>query len=123
MHPADYLPFDQLTALDPDELGLRLLPFLANWPQASRALELGILTRSLEQGYPNHPLGELRLAVREAWAWLEGRGLLLEHPGYHSPNNLRVLSRKANALAKEQDPARSYKARRLDKPSLNYGPL
>jgi uncharacterized protein (TIGR02391 family) len=62
---------------------------------------------------------EIELAVREGWAWLEGAGLLIEHPRYQQPNIVRTLSRRARQLAREPDALRAFSARQIPKAALH----
>jgi hypothetical protein len=118
-HLADTIPDpDVLLAFEPEELGLRVLPILADWPRGEM-LELGrFLTRTLGpsnipgQGpssqhppYPHARRHELEQAIAEAWAWLEGAALLIPARGHVGHHEVRVLSRKARQLAKENNPA------------------
>jgi uncharacterized protein (TIGR02391 family) len=59
-------------------------------------------------------------AVREAWAWLEGQGLLIKTPGYIGHNPLRSLSRRARQLANEPDARKVFSARRIPKETLHH---
>jgi uncharacterized protein (TIGR02391 family) len=132
-HLADTIPDpDVLLAFEPEELGLRVLPILADWPRGEM-LELGrFLTRTLGpsnipgQGpssqhppYPHARRHELEQAIAEAWAWLEGAALLIPARGHVGHHEVRVLSRKARQLAKENNPAQTYTSRRLAKDSLH----
>jgi uncharacterized protein (TIGR02391 family) len=69
--------------------------------------------------YPPERSAQVEWAIREAWAWLEGSGLLIEDPKYHLPNAARLLSRRAQQLAREPNPRRALSARRLLKESLH----
>src|SRR3712207_8227542 len=82
MHLVDVIPdADVLLALEPDELGLRMLPVLARWP-VRQPLELGEFLRVVlgdgrhTSHYPGDRRFEIQDAIREAWAWLEGAALL-----------------------------------------------
>ena len=127
MNLSDILPdADAIIALEPDELGLRILQILSHWPLHLHQLELGIFINSAlgpanppSGPYPANKRGELTRAIREAWYWLEGAALLIPHPGYHEPHALRVLSRRAEKLGSEPDPSRSFSVRRLPKESLH----
>lgn len=124
---------DTLLALEPDELGLRMLPVLARWPssdgltiQSFRNLILGhddapadSLASAAHCPYPSAQRGEIDEAIREAWAWLEGAALLIEHPGYKFPTVVRKLSRRGRKLALESNPHRVVSARRLPKEVLH----
>lgn len=106
-----------LTALEPEELGLRLLPWIRNLPSGNR--ELGYALREVREG-PGEFRGEwVRIAIREAWAWLEGAALLFEAPGYGSPSALRILSRRAVKLVNEPNAQRTYGARHIQKDTLH----
>jgi uncharacterized protein (TIGR02391 family) len=120
---------DALCALEPDELGLRMLPVLAasqpRTPQhTSQQLTLPTFIQSV-LGLPNQPSGqypaeryvEIDEAIREAWAWLVGSALLVSHPYWKDP--VRRLSRRAQQLAQEPNPRRVLSARRIPKDSLH----
>ena len=63
---------------------------------------------------------EIAVAVSEAWAWLENATLLIEHPPYApSQPSTRMLSRRAQQLAKESEPHRAFSARRIPKEALH----
>ncbi|MCJ8141638.1 TIGR02391 family protein [Ancylobacter sp. A5.8] len=108
---------DVLAALEPEELGLRLLPWLATIPAGNRQLLWAV--QEANKSYDGHLHRHVDTAIREAWAWLEGQALLIESPQYGSPNSVRVLSRKAVQLVKEQDPRRAFSARLIPKESLH----
>jgi hypothetical protein len=102
MNLADVVPDgDVLVALEPEELGLRILQVLATWNPQIRQIRLSLFLNGALTGYSNHPRrGQIEPAIREAWARLEGQGLLLQDPRYMQ-GDMRVLSRKARRLAKE----------------------
>ena len=128
---------DVLLALDPEELGLRLLPSLAK-PSNMQGIPLSLQTFlsfsfapvhfpgghvGFNSPYPAERHREIKEAIAEAWAWLEGEGLVvptlenLTGGGleFH-PRNRRV-SRKGQRLAAEPRPALS--ARVLPKDALH----
>jgi hypothetical protein len=119
---------DFLIALEPEELGLRMLPALATWPRFQE-LHLELLLDYLignSRGptpsgqYPQNRRMEIAVAVSEAWAWLENATLLIEHPPYApSQPSTRMLSRRAQQLAKESEPHRAFSARRIPKEALH----
>lgn len=119
MHLADVIPEgDVLIALEPDELGLCILQVLGRGTYSNQ-LELGSFLRSAVTGYPNHPQREeIQQAIREAWAWLEGQGLLLQDP--HFGDGMRVVSRKGRRLAKEARARRALTGHRLAKDNLHW---
>ena len=102
MNLADVVPDgDVLVALEPEELGLRILQVLATWSPQIRQIRLGLFLNGALTGYSSYPRrDQIERAIGEAWAWLEGQGLLLQDPRY-MPGDMRVLSRKARRLAKE----------------------
>jgi uncharacterized protein (TIGR02391 family) len=116
---------DVLCALEPEELGMRMLPVLAAWDRRFNPLTLSgflqIVQGNLQapSGYPAARITEIEMAVREAWAWLEGAALLIEGPGYHQPNVTRVFSRRARQMAHEPDARRAFSARQIPKGSLH----
>ena len=128
---------DALLALEPDELGLRMLPLFARpAPMPGMALSLqsflgmefapvhligGYVGNSAP--YPPERHHELKDAVAEAWAWLEGQGLIVPRlenlrgsgPEFHPTN--RRLSRRGLRLA--QEPQLAVAARQLPKDVLH----
>ena len=117
-----------LCALEPEELGLRMLPVLARWPELHRSQQLTLDAfivsvvgdyRGYASQYPAEHKAQVEGAIREAWAWLEGLALLIKHPGYIEPNRVRALSRRAQKLALEPDAQRGFSARRIPKETLH----
>jgi len=127
---ADLIPDpDVVCAFEPEELGLRMLPVLATYSR-SPGLRLEpdmffptIIGSDQLGGYPGqyppNRRGEIRIALIEAWAWLEGQGLLVRDPGWVGPHGIRMLSRRAQQLAKEPEPHRAFSARRIPKEALH----
>jgi hypothetical protein len=126
---ADLIPdADVLYALEPDELGLRMLPVLAWWERNYRSVQLTLdafLVTVVGDGrghhgqYPVQQSTKVEDAVREAWAWLESAVLLVKARGYYEPNHVRTLSRRGLQLAQEHDPTRAFAARRIPKEVLH----
>lgn len=118
---------DVLVALEPDELGLRMLPVLWTFSRTPsiQFQQDSFLPTVIGNGhgypgqYPGNRRGEIRIALIEAWAWLEGQGLLVRDPGYVGNHGVRMLSRRAQQLAKEPEPHRAFSARRLSKEALH----
>jgi uncharacterized protein (TIGR02391 family) len=115
---------DLLCAFEPDELGLRMLPVLAEWRPydpltLARFLQVVHGTPQAPGGYPPARRREIEDAIREAWAWLEGTALLIEAPGFQQPNSVRSLSRRAWQLARVPDARRVFSARQIPKESLH----
>jgi hypothetical protein len=129
MKLVDLLPDSAaLLALEPDdELGLRILPVLAEWRHVGNPMTLSTFVDSVVGGkspnypgqYPSHQRAEIGMALREAWTWLEGQALLIESPAFVSPTSVRALSRRAQLLAKEPDAQKVYGTRRLRKEALH----
>jgi Protein of unknown function (Hypoth_ymh) len=117
---------DLVVSLEPAELGLRLLPVLASVRPPLPPLQpdhfLATIAGSNQAGYPGqYPTnyrGELTIALLEAWAWLEGQGLLVRDPRQNKSQDWR-LSRRAEQLAKEPEPYRAFSARRISKEALH----
>lgn len=128
MKLVDLIPdADVLIALEPEELGLRLLPVLAAWPHQGNPMQLDRLlpsvvgdTRSRDH-LGQYPLDDrtpqIEVALREAWAWLEGAGLLIQSSSYGPP--ARMMSRRAKQLVVKPNPRRVLSARRIPKGSLH----
>jgi uncharacterized protein (TIGR02391 family) len=130
MRLVDVIPdADALCALEPDELGLRMLPVLAACSPRTPdhrsqqltlpsfiQLVLGLPNQPTDQ-YPTRRHAEIDEAIRVAWAWLEGSALLVSHPSWRDP--VRRLSRRAQQLAQEPNPRRVLSARRIPKDSLH----
>lgn len=108
---------EALIALEPDELGLRLLPWIATFPSGNR--ELGFALSEVRECWPGRGREAAVVAVHEAWAWLEGAALLILSTQFVGMHGVRVLSRRATRLAAEPDPRRVFAARRIAKDSLN----
>lgn len=126
MKLSDVIPdADVLCALEPEELGLRMLPVLAAWDRRFNLLTLSgflqVVQGNLQapSGYPAAQSTEIEMAVREAWAWLEGAALLIEGPGYHQPNVTRVFSRRARQMTREHNAAHPFSARQIPKGALH----
>jgi uncharacterized protein (TIGR02391 family) len=120
---------EALIAFEADELGLRLLPFLAKWPrhEVMQLSTLIILVNGHPQAPAQTPVGAgtyprefnaaIEEALREAWAWLIGAALLVPHPNYN--HSAALLSRRAKKLATETASRSGYGARRIPKDALH----
>jgi len=116
-----------VVTLEPAELGLRLLPVLASVQPPLPPLQpdhfLATIAGSNEAGYPGqYPTnyrGEILAALIEAWAWLDGQGLLVHDPRQATSRGGWTLSRRAQQLAKEPEPYRAFSARRISKEALH----
>ncbi len=126
MRLVDLIPDpDVLYALEPDELGLRMLPALAAW-RSNQMTPLSlpaVLNAWIGDGrydgeYPRQKSGWIEEAVREAWAWLEGAALLVEATNGHT-RDVRRLSRQAHQFAQATEPRKALAGRRLPKEILH----
>ena len=101
---------DTLLALAPEELAyyiLRVVRDHIRQPSGSCTIEtivneLGVPLGGQGQGYPQHRLAEIEIAVTEAWTWLENQLFLIPAPGINGRNGWRMLGRRAKELKNEQ---------------------
>lgn len=122
---ADLIPdAEALIALEPDELGLMLLPILRLSMRDGFGLDSLIgqivgpkFPSQFQDIYPRQYRDKIELALREAWAWLIGAALLIPSPRYNG--GVFMLSRRAEKLARESDPKRAHSARKLPKDVLH----
>lgn len=114
-----------LISLTPEELGLSLLPYLAqrSWrgqlqlaPVLSDAR--GEPSNQPSSNFPPEYHNAIEEALREAWYWLTGAALLVPHVRYIS-GDMMQLSRRARELAKDPDPRHAYRARHFPKEALH----
>ena len=114
-----------LLDLEPEELAVKMLFLVRSRDDADMFspgdLEGEIwLTRYNEQSpYPQQHTGEIRLAIREAWAWLEAQGLIIPAQGINGVNGFRVLSRRARRFSDERQFADYATARLLQRDMLH----
>jgi uncharacterized protein (TIGR02391 family) len=120
MHLADLVPeVDVLVALEAHELGLRILQVLAVWPPHMGSIHVGAFINGALQGYGSTTKRqEIRQAILEAWAWLEGQALLIQDPQFHG-GEMRVLSRRARRMAQEPNTQHAFTGHRLPKDTLH----
>jgi uncharacterized protein (TIGR02391 family) len=117
-----------LLALAPEELAAKLLPVLKARAQREKGLLPPLSSAQTEpfsaprnDGLPAYPpqlSEEVKLAIAEAWSWLEAQGLLVPAPGVNRARGFRVLSRRAKSFADERAVADFVVARRLPKEAL-----
>jgi uncharacterized protein (TIGR02391 family) len=119
MRLADLVPNEEvLLALEPEELGLYMLQVLAQWPPHIDRQVVPFIDGALS-GYPGAlRRDQITLAIREAWAWLEGQGLLLSDPRYLLTES-RILSRRAQRLAGDAKSRRAISGHKLPKDTLH----
>ena len=108
---------DALLALEPDELGTKILASLckraSNQNQGMFHLNNLILelwpyptTPGYQSPFPQSKRSEIDLAIGEAWAWLERQGLLIPAADTNGQNGWRVLGRRALDYAQDVDTSR-----------------
>lgn len=114
---------DVLLALEPEELGTKLLMLLR---RSGGTLNLGNFSNELwrpiydgKTGYPLERQRDISLALAEAWSWLEVQGLLVPEEGVNGQNGFRRLSRRALRIQNESDFAQHTAARRLVRDALH----
>src|SRR5437870_3989200 len=116
--------FEVLLALEPEELGAKMLFLLRSRTEAmfnTVNLREELWSQSLcgrPQYSPNRKQ-EIDLAIAEALAWLEAQGLIVPAGGMNGQNGFRHLSRRARKFEDETDFANFAVARRLPKESLH----
>ena len=113
---------DLLLSMEPEELGLQVLPILAqsgDWLHYSRFTQLAEdLPGQQPYQYPEFPNRyEIRRALGEAFSWLVGSALLVQRDGANS--TYYRLSRKAEKLAAASDPLSAQRPRLLPKDRLH----
>ncbi len=118
---------DVLLSMDPEELGLRSLPYLSEVARRSNGiLSSGtfveaVIGYSANPSYPNqYPASDSRQierALREAFAWLEGAALLVQRDNANM--SYRALSRKAERLASASNPLAIHAPRVLPRDRLH----
>ena len=128
-HITDLIPDpDVLLALEPEELGLSLLPVIAEWSRHGLITVNSFINTTLghpdatsgARPYGSAPREMIAQALHEAWSWLEGQALLIPKRGQiGGPTDFRLLSRRAEQIAAEGNPRRALSARRLAKESLH----
>jgi uncharacterized protein (TIGR02391 family) len=118
MHISELVPdADVLVAIEPEELGLRILQVLSAWSPHIQVQISAFLNGALSSFPNSNRRDEIGQALREAWAWLEGQALLIQDPRYQ--NEIRTLSRKARRLAKEPNARRALAGHKLPKETLH----
>ena len=116
---------DAVLALEPEELGAKLLLFARQRVHARPYENQGMIhPRNLEHELSNTGAygtrwSEVGLALAEAWAWVEAQGLIVPAEGINGSNGFRRLSRRAQKFESEADLQTYAFARRLPKDALH----
>src|SRR5690349_11556650 len=97
-----------LLALEPEELGAKMLFFMRS--RADHKVHLGNFVNELwpssnpaDWAYPENRRVQIGVAIAEAWAWLEAQGLLIPEPGVNGHYGWRLLSRRAQKFEDETE--------------------
>jgi uncharacterized protein (TIGR02391 family) len=113
-------------ALEPEELGAKMLFLLRKHPDGGGQFHPGNLADELQnphypkiQPYPHHRWAEISLALAEAWAWLQAQGLVVSADGMNGSSGWRRLSRRARKFENEAEFAQYAVARMLPKGALH----
>jgi hypothetical protein len=114
---------DALLALEPEELGAKMLFLLKNRRERMFFPDSLVADMWIErQGHPEYPrnrLEDISLAITEALAWLQAQGLIVPAPDGNGRNGWMVLSRRARKFQDEAEFANHAAARLLDKGVLH----
>jgi uncharacterized protein (TIGR02391 family) len=119
---------DVLLALEPEELGAKLL-FLLRKRSFQRNMFLpanlnaelwpSVLLPGQQTPYSSTLRDAIDVALAEAWAWLEGQGLIVPAADTNGRNGWRILSRRAQRFASEAEFARYAVARMFPRDALH----
>jgi uncharacterized protein (TIGR02391 family) len=119
---------DVLSALEPEELGAKLLFLLRKRTFQRNMFMPGNLNDELWPStnipgqaapYPRDRREAIELALMEAWAWLEAQGLIVTAPDTNGRNGWRVLSRRAKRFENEAEFTQYAVARMFPKQALH----
>ena len=94
---------DALLALEPEELGARMLFLIRSRPDAAQfslsTLRGELWTQNFDrQLYPRHRKAEIDLAIAEAFAWLEAQGLIVPGSAGNEWRHLSQTKARTNCL-------------------------
>lgn len=116
-----------LLSLQPEELGAKLLFLLRQrLERGERYVHLGnclneFMTRDdgASPTFPRDKVEEIKIAITEAWLWLQAQGLIIPAPDGNGSNGFSVLSRRAKTFEDEAVFARHNVSRLLPKDTLH----
>lgn len=113
---------DILLALEPEELGAKLLFLLRRLYGPLRIFHtetfLDEILRPPVDGYPADRRSDVAGAVSEALAWLEAQALIVPSP--QNPRNAKILSRRARRFENDAEFMAFAAARRLPREVLHH---
>lgn len=119
---------DALLALEPEELGAKLLFLLRKRNFQRNQFHTGNLTLELfpPSNYPGQPTSyprnrqeEIEIALSEAWAWLDAQGLVVPAPAPSGQNGWKILSRRAKRFESEAELKQYAVARMFPKEAIH----
>jgi uncharacterized protein (TIGR02391 family) len=116
--------FEVLLALEPEELGAKMLFLLRKRTEpmfnlATLRGEFWSQSLSDRPQYSPNRKQDIDLALAEALAWLDAQGLIVPAEGMNGQTGWRLLSRRARKFEDEKDFTNFAVARRLPKESLH----
>jgi uncharacterized protein (TIGR02391 family) len=115
---------DFLLSMQPEELAGPLL-FALRDQQQNNKIHLSNFTSTLysqspsDLHYQQSYEPRIRVAIAEAWSWLQTQGLLIPDPSINGANGWMIFSRRAGAFATADDISKFASGRKLDKSILN----
>jgi uncharacterized protein (TIGR02391 family) len=118
---------DVLLALQPEELGWKILFMLKDRYPSPRVFHPGNMRSQIfgpgQQGPHQYPAAsemDVKVAVCEAWAWLENEGFVVPAPeNFVGSAEQRILSRKATRVVSDADFLAYRASRQLSKDMLH----
>lgn len=110
-----------LLDLEPEELAGVLLEYLHNERSNSGRLHRGnfLDSPSIVDGYPDAQHDDVRMALMEAWMWLEREGLLVPRPGSNGTHGWFEISRRGRNLTTSDNVTAYRHANRLPRGLLH----
>jgi uncharacterized protein (TIGR02391 family) len=119
---------DLITELEPEELAAQLLLLIKKrLARGDRPhVHLGNMLNEFDRSTPSSVMNldlpkaaEMKIAVVEAWAWLEAQGLIIPASDQNGNNGWRNLSRRALRIQDARDFAQFRATRQLQKEMLH----
>lgn len=119
---------DLLLEMEPEELGAKLLFVLRKRLEGGeRYVHLGnalneITSRDYQNQYafPLDKAEPVKIAITEAWLWLQAQGMIIPAPDGNGNNGFSILSRRARSFQDERTFAAHQVSRLLPKEILHH---
>jgi uncharacterized protein (TIGR02391 family) len=110
-----------LLAMEPEELGGLLLRVLPTYMQNNmfHGPGFGDSLYYNQTIYPKAQENQVKLAISEALAWLEGQALIVSASGVNGSNGFKVLSRRAQKISTTDSFTRYRQSSLLNKAALH----